>query len=66
MSPTIFAIFINDLDFQIKNNKVGVLINIDETETNDENSIINILLYADDIVLFDFNEHDLQFLLNIV
>ena len=66
LSPTLFAIFINDLAIEIKNSGVGVPINIEMGETNDESYILNILLYADDIVLFAANEHDLQFLLNIV
>jgi hypothetical protein len=66
LSPTLFAIFINDLAIEVKNSGVGVPINIEETESNDENALLNILLYADDIVLFAANEHDLQFMLNIV
>ena len=66
LSPTLFAIFINDLAIEIKNSGVGVPINIDVGETNDGSYLLNILLYADDIVLFAANEHDLQFLLNIV
>ena len=66
LSPILFAIFINDLAIEIKNSGVGVPINIDETESSDNNYLLNILLYADNIVLFAANEHDLQFLLNIV
>ena len=61
LSPTLFAIFINDLAIEIKNSGVGVKLNIE-----DEITLINILLYADDIVLFAENEIDLQSLLNIV
>jgi hypothetical protein len=66
LSPTLFAIFINDLATETKNSGVGVPINIDETESNDENALLNILLYADDIVLFAANEQDLQFMLNLL
>ena len=53
-----FAIFINDLASEIKNSNIGIILN--ETLT------INILLYADDIVLLAKNEEDLQDLLFIV
>ena len=66
LSPTLFAIFINDLANEVKNSGVGVALNIDDGEHIDEYALVNILLYADDIVLFASNEADLQFLLNIV
>ena len=69
LSPTLFAIFINDLANEIKNAGVGVPINIDNEDnigSNDNISLLNILMYADDIVLFASNEVDLQYLLNIV
>ena len=56
LSPTLFAIFINDLAIEIKNSNIGIQL--------DEN--LNILLYADDIVLLAENESDLQFLLTMV
>ena len=58
MSPTLFAIYINDLAVEIKNSNIGVILN--------ENLTINILLYADDIVLLAKSEEDLQSLLYIV
>ena len=58
LSPTLFAIFINDLAEEIKSSNVGLHL---EPET-----FVNILLYADDIVLLAENEEDLQFLLFIV
>ena len=58
LSPTLFAIFINDLALEIKDSKIGLKI--------DENLLVNILLYADDIVLLAENEQDLQSLLFIV
>ena len=58
LSPTLFAIFINDLASEIKNSNIGLILN--ETLT------INILLYADDIVILAKNEEDLQDLLFIV
>ena len=66
LSPTLFAIFINDLASEIKSSGVGVNLNIDDDEGNIEATLINILLYADDIVLFAENEADLQYLLNII
>ena len=58
LSPTLFAIFINDLALDIKNSNIGLTIS--------DNFLLNILLYADDIVLLADNEPDLQFLLFLV
>ena len=43
LSPTLFSIFINDLATEIKESNIGVIL--------EEGLLINILLYADDIVL---------------
>ena len=58
LSPTLFAIFINDLAIEIKKSNIGVIL--------EENMVVNILLYADDIVLLAEKEQDLQSLLFIV
>ena len=58
LSPTLFAIFINDLAEEIKASNVGLDL--------DPETCINILLYADDIVLLAKTEVDLQFLLYLV
>ena len=58
LSPTLFAIFINDLAVEVKNTNIGVIL--------DDNLVLNILLYADDIVLLAETEEDLQCLLYIV
>jgi hypothetical protein len=58
LSPSLFAIFINDLAIEIKNSNIGVIL--------DDNLAINILLYADDIVLLAENEEDLQSLIFMV
>ena len=58
LSPTLFAIFINDLAEEIKESGIGIDI--------DDDLIVNVLLYADDIVLLAKSEDDLQSLLNIV
>ena len=58
LSPTLFAIFINDLAEEVKQSGVGLEL--------DPATVVNILLYADDIVLLAKNEEDLQFLLLIV
>ena len=58
LSPTLFAIFINDLAEEIKASNVGLDL--------DPETFLNILLYADDIVLLAKNEDDLQFLLLLV
>ena len=63
LSPTLFAIFINDLASEVKSSGVGLLLSNDN---NDEYALLNILLYADDIVLFANDEEELQLLLNIV
>ena len=64
ISATLFAIFINDLAEEIKNTKVGL--NLNENLDTLDQLFINILLYADDIVLITSNENDLQFLLCLV
>ena len=64
ISATLFAIYINDLVKEIRDANVGINLNLD---LDFENSVfINILAYADDIVLLATNETDLQFLLFIV
>ena len=57
LSPTAFAIFINDLAKEMKDLNVGVDIDGEK---------ICILLFADDIVILAENETDLQTLLNFV
>ena len=70
ISATLFSIFINDLAEEIKETKIGIHLN--ENVLNDSckdsynDLFLNILLYADDIVLMTANENDLQFLLNVV
>ena len=64
ISATLFAIFINDLADEIKNSKIVLSLN-ENLDTLDQ-LFINILLYADDIVLITSNENDLQFLLGLV
>jgi len=58
LSPTLFCIFINDLAEDLKASNLGVEI--------DQGILINVLLYADDIVLIAKDEEDLQDLLMIV
>ena len=58
LSPTLFAIFINDLAREIKDSNIGVIL--------EEGLLINILLYADDIVLLAETEEDMQSLLFMV
>ena len=66
LSPTLFSIFINDLAEEIKNSAIGVKLHIEDIAGNIDVTVINILLYADDIVLFAETEEDLQSLLLIV
>ena len=64
LSPTLFAIFINDLALEIKDSKLGINLDIEGGPKIDY--ICNILLYADDIVCLAENEADLQAILFIV
>ena len=57
LSPTLFSLYINDLVKNLK--EKGPLLNIGGL-------LINILLYADDMVLMADSEQDLQKLLNIL
>ena len=66
LSPTLFAIFINDLANEMKNSETGIKLDIEDIAGNIETILINILLYADDIVIFAENEEDLQSLIYIV
>ena len=58
LSPTLFAIYVNDLANEIKASGIGVKL--------DDENLVSILLYADDIVILAENELDLQQLLHIV
>ncbi len=57
LSPTLFAIYINDLALEIKHAAIGVRL---------DDLTVGALLYSDDIVLLAESESDLQSLLNIV
>ena len=57
LSPTLFAIYINDLVLEIKEAAIGARL---------ADLTVGSLLYADDIVLLAESENDLQSLLNIV
>ena len=65
LSPTLFAIFINDLASEIKNLNIGINLNF-EGGQDIEHNILNILLYADDIVCLAESENDLQDILIII
>ena len=65
ISATLFSIFINDLAEEIKATGIGLdltenVANVDFKESY-KNLFLNILLYADDIILLTSNENDLQF-----
>ena len=67
ISATLFALFINDLAEEIKQTGVGLNLNLNVENVNlDESLLINILMYADDIVLLTEKETDMQFLLHLV
>ena len=55
LSPTLFSLFINDLANAIKSLNVGIKVG---------NKLVNILLYADDMVLVASREADLQKMLS--
>ena len=55
LSPTLFAIYINDLAMEIKNLSLGININ---------DTIVSILLYADDMILVGNSEIELQTMLS--
>ena len=57
LPPTLFSMYINDLANEIKSLRCGVAFN---------DTIISILLYADDIALIAGNEQYLQKMLNIL
>ncbi len=58
LSPTLFALFINDLAIEIKDSQQGVFI--------DEDVYIPILLYADDVVLIAPTHEKCQNMLDIL
>ena len=58
LSPTLFSIYINDLAQEIKDSGLGIPL--------EDDVLVNILLYADDIVLLAENENDLQQLICLV
>ena len=70
ISATLFSIFINDLAEEIKSSGIGLNLNEHLNDrtfmSSNEYFFLNILLYADDLILMASNENDLQFLLNIV
>ena len=55
LSPTLFAIFINDLAIEIQNLGLGITVG---------DRKVSILLYADDIAILAENEENLQIMLN--
>ena len=62
LSPSLFAIYINDLAIELKQSGIGV----DISTEFDVAIMVCVLLYADDVVLIAGNEQDLQSLIFIV
>ncbi len=58
LSPTLFAIFINDLAIEV--NEAGLGVTFDETQQ------LSLLLYADDVVLVAPSHQNMQKMLNII
>ena len=63
LSPTLFAIYINDLATEIKAAGLGIKVEMGGPEAL---AVVNVLLYADDIVCLAESEEDLQSILCIV
>ena len=57
LSPTLFAVYLNDLAIELNNMNLGISI---------DGLHICILLYADDIVIISENESNLQKMLTYV
>ena len=57
LSPTLFNVFINDLIRTVKNTGKGLFV---------KDRLLNILVYADDIVVFATSPDDLQAILNAI
>ena len=55
MLPTLFSLFINDLAKEIRKMRLGIKVG---------NELLNILLYADDMVFTASDEKDLKLMLN--
>jgi hypothetical protein len=55
LSPTLFGLFLNDLAIDIKNTGLGIKIQ--------EDLLLSILLYADDLALIAESEQDLQIMI---
>ena len=66
LSPTLFAIFINDLASEIKESNIGINLNLNIEGGPNIEYLLNILLYADDIVCLAECENDLQEILLII
>ena len=64
LSPTLFAIFINDLATQVKETGLGIKLDCGRDQLLP--LVVGILLYADDIVCLAENEDDLQFMLYLI
>ena len=71
LSPTLFSIFANDLSTELKKSGVGIVMQDQGNQQDDnlnltEENLINHLLYADDLVCIAETEADLQKLLDVI
>lgn len=66
LSPTLFALFINDLAIQIKSLRKGIQIQHGSDTDYRHITDISLLLYADDIALIAGTESDMQTILDLV
>ena len=60
LSPTLFAIYVNDLAEELRELNIGIDIGLDTR------CLVNILMYADDIALLAVEENEMQQLLYVV
>ena len=67
LSPTLFSIFVNSLTIDLKNSDCGVTLDLPPSQGSSNNTtVVNHLIYADDLVCIAENVEDLQSLINIV
>ena len=67
LSPTLFSIFVNSLTIDLKNSDCGVTLDLPPSQGSSNNTtVVNHLIYADDLVCIAENVEDLQSLVNIV
>ena len=60
LSPTLFSIFVNSLTIDLKNSDCGVTLDLPPSQGSSNNTtVVNHLIYADDLVCIAENVEDL-------